>query len=179
MSRDNICKTQCSFVLNALDPEGGGQQRPHQNFFIESDTLQAPGFFDDTAVEPLDDVIGSFEAADLASNPTVIPQLNANGRPFRAPTSALGGLGRPGGPPIAPAIPLAPPSPPRAPRPPNSPPLAPSGATGIVPPQPPPPAINGATNANAQIPQANPTRQPRPIFTFIPRLPNFTELFGI
>ena len=47
VSRDNICKTQCSFVLNALNPEGTatGQARPHQNFFIESDTLQAPGFF--------------------------------------------------------------------------------------------------------------------------------------
>jgi hypothetical protein len=34
--RDNICKTQCSFVLDApigTDP----------NFFLESDTLQAPG----------------------------------------------------------------------------------------------------------------------------------------
>jgi len=38
--RDNICKTQCSFVLDV--PPGADP-----NFFLEADTLQAPGGFND------------------------------------------------------------------------------------------------------------------------------------
>lgn len=173
VSRDNICKTQCSFVLNALDPNGGGQ-RPSLNFFIESDTLQAPGFFDDLSLldgvtlEPLDNLNSPVNNSPVTS--TVIPQQN-NGRPFR-PTTALGGLGRPGGPPIPPGAPPLPPAPPRAPRPPAVPNAA--QISNIAPPPPPgsPATPNGAQNVN-------PTRNPRPLFNFIPRLPNFSELFGI
>ena len=130
VSRDNICKTQCSFVLNALNPEGTatGQARPHQNFFIESDTLQAPGFFGNighsfdqdqasqtsgsskeqvTPESNLQNGNGGPPASLLTS--TVIPQpQNNNGRPFRGPTSVLGTLGRPGGPPVPPPAPLPP-----------------------------------------------------------------------
>ena len=176
MSRDNICKTQCSFVLNALDPNGGGG-RPTPNFFIESDTLQAPGFFDDLSLldgvtlEPLDNLNGP-----VISVPATIPQQQQNnGRPFR-PTSALGGLGRPGGPPIPPGGPPLPPAPPRAPRPPAIPNAA--QGTNIAPP-PPPGSPATPPNGAVQGQNVNPTRNPRPLFNFIPRLPNFQELFGI
>lgn len=122
---------------------------------------------------------------------TVIPQQNVNGRipttPFRGPSTALGGLGRPGAsPPLPPNAPL----PPRPPRPPNFP--QNNAQTGIVPPLPPPippnnappsvgnTAVNSANGSGGQQSQgAVPNRQGRPLFNLIPRLPNFSELFGI
>lgn len=202
-------------MLNALNPEGtatGHARRrpPHQNFFIESDTLQAPGFFGNFGQVINNDNVagtnanGGIPAAEQLlpesnlqnGNPalltsTVIPQpQNNNGRPFRGPTSALGGLGRPGIPPIPPPAPPLPPGPPRPPRPPNFSGGA-SQASVIAPP--PPPVPPGGVNANnggnggapgnngqSSLPQATqPTRQPRPLFNLIPRLPNFSELFGI
>ena len=107
--------------------------------------------------------------------------------------------------PIAPQLPPGPPGPP--PRPPR--PTLNVASASIVAPPPPPSPVNsspkggvnsppGSLNApggspglqpggnsggaTASIPQVNPTRQPRPpgpIFNLIPRLPNFTELFGI
>ena len=123
VSRDNICKTQCSFVLNALNPEGTatGQARPHQNFFIESDTLQAPGFFGNIGHSFDQDQAGQTSSKEQLPESnlqngspalltsTVIPQpQNNNGRPFRGPTSVLGTLGRPGGPPVPPPAPIPP-----------------------------------------------------------------------
>ncbi len=169
--RDNICKTQCSFVLNALDPENGGNGRPHhQNFFLASDTLEAPGFFGDIGGGNGGDPIGG-PLPPPASTSVPQPQL-APRPPFRGPTTAIGSLGRPGAPP---PIPPGPPPPPRAPRPPPSPqivppPPVPTGAG------PSPSTANGRPTSGSQI---NPTRQPRPLFNFIPRLPNFSELFGV
>ena len=104
--------------------------------------------------------------------------------------------------PIAPQLPPGPPGPP--PRPPR--PTLNVASASIVAPPPPPSPVNsspkggvnsptgslnappggsaglGGSSATASIPQVNPTRQPRPpgpIFNLIPRLPNFTELFGI
>ena len=107
--------------------------------------------------------------------------------------------------PIAPQLPPGPPGPP--PRPPR--PTLNVASASIVAPPPPPSPVNsspkggvnspqGSLNApggspglqpggnsggaTPSIPQVNPTRQPRPpgpIFNLIPRLPNFTELFGI
>ena len=223
VSRDNICKTQCSFVLNALNPEGNpnGQQArpPHQNFFIESDTLQAPGFFGnigagissfgETISNSATPGVGSGTSGGVsneqllpesnlppplnnnqnAGNPTILtstiipsPQ-NINGRPFRGPTTAIGGLGRPGGPLLPPQAPL-PPGPPRPPRPPPNFNAASQQSSIVAPP--PPLGVTGGTvgvNANGasgqNLPNVNPTRQPRPLFNLIPRLPNFSELFGI
>ena len=86
VSRDNICKTQCSFVLNALDPAGGAGGVPRPNFFIESDTLQAPGFFGNINVQINDN------GNNPRVNPDNLPESNLkqstgsnnnNGRPFR------------------------------------------------------------------------------------------------
>jgi hypothetical protein len=175
VSRDNICKTQCSFVLNSLDPDnvgGHGQQRPHQNFFIESDTLQAPGFFGDIFQQQQQH---QQQQQQQQPDPTVGgPASTVIPRPFRGPTTALGGLVRP---PIPPKAPPLPPGPPRAPRPP----IAHNGNPALNGGQilPPPPLLIGAVNSQGQIPQVTPSRQPRPLFNFIPRLPNFSELFGI
>ena len=37
----------------------------------------------------------------------------------------------------------------------------------------------GNSGNRGNVPQVNPTRQPRPLFHFLPRLPNFSELFGL
>lgn len=167
-----------------MDPNGGGQ-RPSQNFFIESDTLQAPGFFDElvpsngvVTLDPVDNLNGPVV---VVTSSTVIPQQQQqnNGRPFR-PTTALGGLGRPGGPPLPPpppGTPLLPPAPPRAPRPPPAV-LNAAQSSNIAPP--PPPGSPSTPGVGGQpVQNVNPTRNPRPLFNFIPRLPNFSELFGI
>ena len=196
---------------------------PRPNFFIESDTLQAPGFFGNINVQINDN------GNNPRVNPDNLPESNLkqstgsnnnNGRPFRYAKRRQGVkkaindanlhmifffsfcFRPPTGPlrPIAPQLPPGPPGPP--PRPPRPTLNAASGASIVAPPPPPSPVNSspkggpgtpggnlnaspgspGSGQATASIPQVNPTRQPRPpgpIFNLIPRLPNFTELFGI
>ena len=57
--RDNICKTQCSFVLDA--PLGADP-----NYFIESDTLQAPGGSHSTVLARLFEILTDQNALRIA-----------------------------------------------------------------------------------------------------------------
>lgn len=163
MRRDNICKTQCSFALNS---PGG--------FDPSSDQLQAPLAF---SPQP---------AVQQAPPPHLSPQQHLQQQQGPPPPrqqqqqqqqTLFAGIRAPPPPPLPPS----PPNIPRAPRPPLAPGIglqfgASQQTNGPVPtgsraptnqPPPPPP------------PQVNPTRQPRPLFNFLPRLPNLSELFGL
>lgn len=244
MRRDNICKTQCSFVLNSLLGGGGAGQHPNEFFFVDTaDTLQAPG-------------VGG-RPRELFSG-----QQPGGGRPQRPPKGQGAKGPFPGGkggvrggpsifgprqpltPPLNPSG-IIPPPPPPAVRPPVRNPLPPSGKGGsgsksgsIF------PSADGASDRNpparpvvplqtaqpqgqpqqqpgqgqgqqppqgGQLPQGQsvqtpvipgqqqvqqpqqgqqpqqpgtqtpppPTRQPRPLFSFLPRLPNLSDIFGL
>jgi hypothetical protein len=174
VSRDNICKTQCSFALNS----------PSNGFFDpSSDQLQAPLAFVPAGGRPLNNGNGN--------GPITQPIRS----PFPSPFSDI----RAPAPPAPPNVPI----PPRPPRPPQAPisftgnaPVVANGvkknvnnnnnknvagsAQGAV-------NANGSKgnrgtsggNANQQTQQVNPNRQPRPLFNFLPRLPNLSEIFGL
>ena len=172
--RDNICKTQCSFALNS---PGNGL-----NFDPSSDTLQAPSLRPFGQPNP--------RGQQPQQNPTPTTPIN---QPTNNGNINLGGGG-----PINPNRPLRP-QPPvsqslNAPSPPNAfgaaifnnrVPAQPPSALP-VPPGPPRPPLRipnppgpVAFNPGSRPPQPNPGRQPRPLFNFLPRLPNLSELFGL
>ncbi len=191
VSRDNICKTQCSFVLNG----GAGNILGFDPF---SDTLQAPLPSPGTLQPPPPPQQQQQQLPPQRSPPprhrqqqqqpprsTPITQPIRPPRPPNPP-SLFSGIRPPPPPPVPPAAPL----PPRAPRPPNNVnggglpfgannnnaaavAAAGGGPRGD-------PGGGQATSASEQ--QAsinNPNRQPRPLFSFLPRLPNLSEIFGL
>jgi len=179
--RDNICKTQCSFALNA--PSGNSLL-----FDPSSDQLQAPLPFANPAHPPPPQPL---PPPLQPPPPPPIPDSNLNPivTPIRNPTdsvsdSAFRVLNTNLRPPVPPSPPV-PPVPPRPPRPPSLPPLP-------LPPQLPPQGGGGGSGVGGgvgtQLSPQSPvsaqtggqgTRQPRPLFNFLPRLPNLSELFGL
>lgn len=153
VSRDNICKTQCSFALNSP---------------ANSDTLQAPSLsFQPSVPSPTQQAqsveLPTGNRGSSTLNPTLLPPTRPTNNP-----QGFGGL-FPRAPPPSPQIPPIPPSAlpvAPAPRPLRPPQGQQFNGGGRQPPPPPPP------------PQNTP-RQPRPLFNFLPRLPNLSELFGL
>lgn len=173
--RDNICKTQCSFALNSPNSPS------NLNFDPSSDQLQAPLALTPAGGTPTTSSIlsTSSSSSPLGNGPITTP--------IRGPTVQTIFAG---------VRPPTPPSPPRPQRPPVAPVTFDSRPSSqpIVPPTivtssnvnsnnnnnnqnnrpPPPPQLQ-----QPQQQQVNPTRQPRPLFNFLPRLPNLSELFGL
>ena len=194
MRRDNICKTQCSFVLNSLQSGGGD---PDELFFFETDTLQAPGI--GRAPQPPPGQPPGPNRKPVGPPP---PQKKRPGNSGPFPTGLGPGAalfaGRPVNPPPPPILSsgsIIPPPPP--PRPPvrnsqgGGATIFPNEGSGDRPPVPGAPS-NGGNNPSRpkaqqnapNLPPGQPSqpsinRQPRPLFSFLPRLPNLSELFGL
>ena len=175
--RDNICKTQCSFALNS----------PGFNFDPSSDQLQAPVAFPNAfAARP-------FRGGQQQQQQLRKQQNGQITQPIRGPIGGQQGLGF-GTNVRQPAVPIPPSQPvlPRAPRPPQA------SSTLTAPPQVPLNNLNlqgggrlttqqqqqlllqqQQLQQQQQQQQNNPNRQARPLFNFLPRLPNLSELFGL